>query len=48
MGINVGFVEDSNVEKSERHIDIGVKSDVERSDLDLDKVESLASETNSD
>ncbi len=37
LDINVGFVEDSNVEESERHINIGVESDVESSVLDRTK-----------
>ena len=48
LDINVGFVEDSNVEESERNIDLGVESDVESSDLESDKVESSESESNSD
>jgi hypothetical protein len=48
LDINVGFVEDSNVEESGRNIKLGVESDVESSDLELDKAESSASESNSD
>ena len=48
LDINVGIVEDSNVEESERNIDLGVESDVKSSDLESDEAESLASESNSD
>ena len=48
LDINVGFVEDSKVEESERNIDLGVESDVESSDSESDKAESSASESNSD
>ena len=48
LDINVGFVEDSNIEVSKRNIDLGVESDVESSDSELDEVESSASESNSD
>ena len=48
MDINVGFVEDSNIEESERNIDLGVDSDVESSNSESDKAESSASESNSD
>ena len=48
LDINVGYVEDSNVEESVRNIDLGVESDVESSDLEQDEAESSASESNSD
>jgi hypothetical protein len=48
MDINVGFVEDSNVEVSERHIDLGVECDFESRDSESDEEESSASESNSD
>ena len=48
LDINVGFVEDSNVEESERNIGLKVESDVESSDSESDEVESTASESNSD
>ena len=48
MDINVGFVEDSNVEESERNIDLGVESDVESSESESDKAGSSASESSSD
>ncbi len=46
--INVGIIEDSNVEESERNIDLGIESDVESSDSESDETESLASESNID
>ena len=48
LDINVGFVEDSNVEVSERHIDLGVECDFESRDSESDEEESSASESNSD
>ncbi len=48
LDINVGIVEDFNVEESERNINLGVESDVESSDSEPDKAESSASESNSD
>jgi hypothetical protein len=48
LDINVGIVEDSKVEESERNIDLGVELDVESSDSESDEAESLASESNSD
>ena len=48
MDINVGFVEDSNVEESERNIDLGVESDVKSSESESDKAGSSASESSSD
>ncbi len=45
LDINVGFVEDSNVEESIRNIEIGVESDVESSDSESDEAESSASES---
>ena len=48
LDINVGFVEESNVKESERNFDLGVELDVESSDSESDKVESSASESNSD
>ena len=48
LDINVGFVKDSNVEESERNIDLGVESNVESSDSESDEAESLASESNGD
>jgi hypothetical protein len=48
FNFNVGFVEDSNFEDSERNIDLGVELDVESSDSELDEAESSASESNSD
>ena len=48
LDINVGFVEESNVEDSERNFYLGVESDVESSDSESDEVESSASESNSD
>jgi hypothetical protein len=47
MDINVGFIENYNNEKSETNIDVGVESDAKSSDSDSDKVESLATETDS-
>ena len=48
MDINVGIVEDSNIEESERNIHLGVELDVESSDSESDESESWASESNSD
>ena len=48
MDINVGFVEDSNVEESERNIDLGVESDFESSESESDKAGSSVSESSSD
>jgi len=48
LDINVGFVEDSNVEVSKRNIDLRVESDVESSDSESDEAESSAFESNSD
>ncbi len=48
LDINVHFVEDSNVEESERNINLGVESDVKSSDSESDEAESSASESNSD
>jgi hypothetical protein len=48
MDINVGFIEDSNIEESVTNIDVRVESEAKSSDSESDKVESLASETNSD
>jgi hypothetical protein len=48
LDINVGFVEDSNVEESERNTDLGVESDIESSDSESDETESSASESNND
>ena len=46
--INVGIIEDSNVEEIERNIDLGIELDVERSDSESDEAESSVSESNSD
>ncbi len=48
LDINVGIIEDSNVEVSDRNIDLGVESDVESSDSESDEAESSASESNSE
>jgi len=48
LDINVSFVEESNVDESERNIELGVESDVESSDSESDEAESSASESNSD
>ena len=48
LDINVGFVEDSNVEESERNIDLGVESEVESSESKSDEAGSSASESSSD
>jgi hypothetical protein len=48
LDINVGFVEDSNVEESERNIELGVESAVKSGDSESDEAESSASESNSD
>ena len=48
LDINIGFVEDSDVEESERNIDLGVESDIESSDSESDETESSASESNND
>jgi hypothetical protein len=47
LDINVGIVEDSNVEVSERNIDLEVESDVESSDSESDEAESSESESDS-
>ena len=46
--INIGIIEDSNVEESKGNIELGIELDVESRDSELDEVESLASESNSD
>ena len=43
MDINVGFIEDSNIEESVTNIDVRVESEAESSDSESDKAESLAS-----
>ncbi len=48
MDINVGFIEDSNIEESVKNIDVRVESEAESSDSVSDKAESSASETDSD
>ena len=49
LDINIGFVEQSNVEDSERNFDLGVELEIESSHSESDEVESLASErSNSD
>ena len=48
LDINVGFVEDSNVEESERNIDLRVESEVESSESESDEAGSSASESSSD
>ena len=48
LDINVSFVEDSNVEESERNIDLGVESEVESSESESDEAGSSASESSSD
>jgi len=48
LDINVSFVEESNIDESERNIDFGVGLDVESSDSESDEAESSASESNSD
>jgi len=48
LDINVSFLEESNVDESERNIELGVESDVESSDLESDEAESSVSESNSD
>ncbi len=48
MVINVGFIEDSNIEESVTNIDVRVESEAESSDSESDKAESSASETDSD
>ncbi len=48
FNINVGIIEDSNVEESERNIDLGIESDIKSSDSESDEAESSASESNSD
>jgi hypothetical protein len=48
LDINVSFVEESNVDESERNIELGVESDVENSDSESDEAESSASESNGD
>ncbi len=48
FNINVGIIEDSNLEESERNIDLGIELDVKSSDSESDEAESLASESNSD
>jgi len=48
LDIIVSFVEESNVDDSERNIELRVESDVESSDPELDEAESLTSESNSD
>jgi hypothetical protein len=48
MDINVGFIEDSNIKESVTNIDVRVESEAKSSDSELDKAESLASETDSD
>ena len=46
--MNVGFIEDSNIEESVTNIDVRVESEAKSSDSQSDKAESLASETDSD
>ncbi len=48
VGYKCSFVEESNVDESERNIQLGVKSDVESSDSESDEAESSVSESNSD
>jgi hypothetical protein len=48
LDINVSFVEKSNIDESERNIELGVELDVESSDSESDEAESSASESNSD
>jgi hypothetical protein len=43
MDINVGFIEDSNIEESVTNIDVRVESEAKSSDSELDKAESSAS-----
>ena len=46
--INIGIIEDSNVEESKGNIELGIELDVESRDSELDEAESLVSESNSD
>ncbi len=48
MDLNVGFIEDYNIEDSVTNINIGVESEAKSSDSESDKAKSLASDTNSD
>jgi hypothetical protein len=48
LDINVSFAEESNVDKSERNIELGVESDDESSDSESDEPKSSATESNSD
>jgi hypothetical protein len=48
MDINVGFVDNSNIEESETNFDVVVESDAESSDSELDEAESSAPETHCD
>ncbi len=48
MDINVGFVDDSNIEESETNFDFVVESDAESSYSESDEAESSAPETDSD
>jgi hypothetical protein len=48
MDINVGFIENSNIEERLRNIDIRVESEAESSDSESDKAESSVTETDSD
>jgi hypothetical protein len=48
MDINVGFVDNFNIEERETNFDVVVESDAKSSDSESDEAESLASETDSD
>ena len=48
LDINVGFVEDSKVEESERNIDLRVELEVESSESESDEAGSSASISSSD
>jgi hypothetical protein len=48
MDINVGIIEETNIEESVTNIDVRVESEAKSSDSESDKAESSASETDSD
>jgi hypothetical protein len=48
IDVNVGFIYYYNIEDSVTNIDVQVQSEAKSSDSELDKAESLASETDSD
>jgi hypothetical protein len=48
MDINVGFVDNSNIEESKTNFDVVVESDAESSDSESDEAELSTPETDSD